>query len=230
MTQQLEGPDAAVEWRGVLDRVRGFVIDAVEHDGVQATNLTVPACPDWSAHDLLCHMVGLVADVLDGHEPDDHHPDWTQAQVVARRGRTSLEVLDEWAGLADRMDTYLRERSTRPLNDAIIHEQDLRGALQRPGARDCAGVASVRETLATRLAGSLDGLAPLELRSDAWSWSSGEGESGVVLEASGFDLFRAVSSRRTAAQLRSYVVAGDVTPYLDHFAQLGDLPTRSLPE
>lgn len=231
MTQrQLQGAEAAVEWRAVLDRVRGFVTDAVEHDGVQAMNLTVPACPDWSAHDLLSHVVGLGADVLDGDEPDDHNADWTQAQVAARRGRSSLEVLDEWVGLADRMETYLRERSPRPLNDAIIHEQDLRGALERPGARDTAGLASVRATLAERLAGSLGDLPPLALRSEGWSWSSGDGEPGAVLEASGFDLFRAVSSRRTAEQLRSYVVAGDVTPYLDHFAQLGDLPTRSLPE
>ncbi|MDO9457607.1 hypothetical protein [Nocardioides sp.] len=230
MTQQLEGPDAAVEWRGVLDRVRGLVVDAVEHDGPQAMNLTVPACPDWSAHDLLSHMVGLAADVLDGDEPDDHHPDWTQAQVDTRRGRTSLEVLDEWVALADGMEAYIREQDVRPLNDAIIHEQDLRGALERPGARDTAGLASVRETLAERLAGALGDLPPVALRSEEWSWSSGDGEPGVVLEAPGFDLFRALVSRRTTEQLESYVVEGDITPYLDHFAQLGDLPDRSLPE
>lgn len=236
MTTELTGVAAATEWQAVLDRVGGLVADTVETDGEQALDLRVPACPDWSARDLLAHMVGLVADVLDGDEPDDHNPGWTQAQVDARRGRTGAEILDEWESHAAAMRSYVAEQDPRPLNDAIIHEQDLRGALDRPGARDTAGLASVRETLAGRFAGQLDGqgadLAPVALRStdDGWSWTSGDEPPGVVLEASGFDLARALTSRRTASQLASYVVAGDVSPYVDAFAQLGDLPEQELPE
>lgn len=50
----------------------------------------------------------------------------------------------------------------------------------------------------------------------------------MVLEASAYDLFRALVSRRSAAQLRSWVVQGDVEPYLPLFAGLGDLPERDL--
>lgn len=232
----LEGADAAREWRAVLDRVGGLVRDTVADDGEQAMGLSVPATPDWSAHDLLAHMTGLVVSVLDGDEPGDHNPGWTQAHVDDRRDRTSLEILAAWEERADAMEAYVRDQDTRPLNDAVIHEQDLRGALERPGARDTAGLASVRETLAERLGAILrddhPDLAPLALRAtdDGWSWASGEGDPGLVLEASGFDLARAVTSRRTAEQLGSYVVAGDLEPYLDLFAQLGDLPDRSLPE
>lgn len=222
---------ASDEWRAVLDRVRGVVTDTVLHDGEQALDLTVPACPDWSVRDLLGHMVGLVTDVLDGDEPDDHNEGWTTAQVEARRGRTGAELLAEWAGCAEAMVRYLDEQDVRPLGDAIIHEHDLRGALDRPGARDTAGLAVVRATMADRLGGTVGDLPPLVLRAPDWSWSSRDGDTpGAVLEASGFDLFRALTSRRTAEQLRSYVVAGDVGPYLDAFAQLGDLPERSLPE
>ncbi len=53
---------------------------------------------------------------------------------------------------------------------------------------------------------------------------------GTRLEASGFDLARAVASRRTADQLAAWTVHGDVAPYLPAFAGLGDLPGEPLPE
>ena len=53
-------------------------------------------------------------------------------------------------------------------------------------------------------------------------------EAEVVLRASDFDLARALVTRRSANQLRSWTVRGDVTPYLDAFAMLGPLPSADL--
>ena len=53
------------------------------------------------------------------------------------------------------------------------------------------------------------------------------GCSGAV---QALDLARALTSRRTADQLRSWTRRGDVAPYLDAFARLGPLPTAPLPE
>jgi hypothetical protein len=55
-------------------------------------------------------------------------------------------------------------------------------------------------------------------------------DAEVVLRSSDFDLARALVTRRSAAQLRSWTVRGDVTPYLDAFAMLGPLPTTDLTE
>ena len=52
----------------------------------------------------------------------------------------------------------------------------------------------------------------------------------MVLRAPTFDLTRALVTRRSAAQLRSWTVRGDVTPYLDAFAMLGPLPSTDLTE
>ena len=49
-----------------------------------------------------------------------------------------------------------------------------------------------------------------------------------MLTASEFDLTRALMTRRSAAQLRSWVTAGDIEPYLPSFAALGELPTMDL--
>lgn len=223
------------EWQAAQRRVAVLVADL----GEEAMRVTVPACPGWSARELLAHMVGLGADVLAGNEPDAHDPAWTQAQVDSRSGRTPGDLLAEWRELAPRLCAWMRDHGTRPLNDVVIHEQDLRGAVGVPGGRRTEGLRRVRDRMAARVSGAIAGLPPLAMAStdegpSQWVWSSDGAADGrdaaVLLRASGFDLARAVSGRRTADQLRSWTVQGDLSPYLPAFAGLGPLPQRPLPE
>jgi uncharacterized protein (TIGR03083 family) len=220
--------DPVLAWRDAFDRVCALVerLDDAELDA------RVPACPDWTARDLLAHMVGLGVDVLAGDEPDDHNSAWTQRQVDARRGRSADDLLAEWRDAADALTGWMREHGSRPLNDVVIHEQDLRGAVGAAGGRDSAGLRIVRDRMAARFASRLDALPPIALVSPEWTWClQGEvADAAVVLEADAFDLVRALTSRRTADQLRGWARRGDVAPYLAAFATLGPLPTRPLPE
>ena len=224
----MTGPDPVSEWRFAHERVCGLVA-GLSGDEVERR---VPACPDWTVRDLLSHMVGLAADVLAGDEPDDHHERWTRAQVESRRGRGVADLVAEWRALASDLADWMTDHGSRPLNDVVIHEQDLRGALERPGARDTPGFAIVRDRMAERLGERLAGRPgeqpPLALAGATWSW--GPPDAPTRLRASDFDLGRALTSRRTADQLRAWTVVGDVTPYLDAFARLGSLPTDALPE
>ncbi|QIK65037.1 maleylpyruvate isomerase family mycothiol-dependent enzyme [Nocardioides sp. HDW12B] len=218
------------EWQAAYARVRDLV--AATDDA--ALEERVPACPGWTGRELLAHMVGLGSDVVDGDEPDDHNEAWTQAQVDARADRSPADLLAEWAATAPRLVTWMRARGTRPLNDVVIHEQDLRGALDAPGGRDSRGLALVREGMAGRVGSKVTDLPPLALvaNDEDWSWcSSGPVEDAAVrLEASGFDLARALVSRRTPQQLASWTVTGDVSAYLAAFAHLGPPPDGPLPE
>ena len=218
--------DAAREWEAGRQRVTAL-IEAASPDQRRSA---VPATPDWTVHELLSHMVGLGADVLADREDAGHSPAWTQAQVEARREHSTEDVLAEWAAFAPDLTTRVAEVDTRPLGDLIIHEQDLRGALGQPGARDTAGLTAIRDRMAARFADTLGDRAPLRFDSPDWSWASADGEPGVVLGADGFEAFRAFTSRRSADQLRSWVVSGDVEPYLEVFAGVGQLPERSLSE
>ena len=215
-------------WREAFERVCTLV-ERLDADALAAT---VPACPDWAVRDLLSHMVGLGADVLAGDEPDDHNSAWTQRQVEARRDRPAADLLAEWRGLADQLMAWMQAHGSRPLNDVVIHEQDLRGAVGVVGGRDSDGLRIVRDRMAVRFASALDDQPPIALVSGEWAWcSQGEvGDAVVVVEADAFDLARALTSRRTADQLRSWTRRGDVAPYLDAFAMLGPLPTAPLPE
>lgn len=215
-------------WRAAQRRVCDLVLQATPAE----LERHLPATPDWTARDLVSHMVGLAADVLAGDEPDDHNAGWTQAQVDARRDRSGAELVEEWRGLADDLAAWMADHGTRPLNDVLIHEQDLRAGLRRAGARDAPGVDVVRRRMADRLATALGEQPAVALVGPTWRWVSHGTLDGAatVLEADDFDLLRALCSRRTAEQLRGWTTRGDVTAALPAFAGLGDLPARPLPE
>ena len=218
--------DPVAQWRTSMQRVCELVesLDAARLSG------RVPACPDWTVRDLLSHVVGLGADVVAGDEPDDHNASWTERQVETRRDRSAAELLDEWRALADALEDWMRAHGSRPLNDVVIHEQDLRGALGVSGGRDTDGLAAVRERMLARFTPKVEGLPVIALDGESWSWRSGEGEPSVVVRASTFDLTRALTARRSEHQIRGWTVQGDIEPYLPAFATLGPLPERDLSE
>jgi uncharacterized protein (TIGR03083 family) len=218
--------DAVEEW----SRAQQRVIDLVADLPPERAELRVPACPDWTVRDLLSHMVGLGVDVVAGDEPDDHNETWTGRQVQTRRGHDVAALVAEWQEVAGPLRDWMRANNVRPLGDVIIHEQDLRGALGVPGGQDSDGVRAIRERFVGRFAPRVDELPPIALVGDTWTWVSrgSADDAAVVLRGSDFDLARALVTRRSANQLRSWTVRGDVTPYLDAFAMLGPLPASDL--
>ena len=219
--------DAIAEWTNAQTRVIELV------DGISAADaeVKVPACPDWSVRQLLAHMIGLDADVIAGDEPDDHNSTWTQKQVDDRAGHDVATLVAEWHALTEPLQQWMRDNSTRPLGDVVIHEQDLRGALGVPGAHETDGLAALRD----RMAGGFDkavrdaGLPGVELVSPDWRFKAGD-QPTVTIEASQFDLTRSLMSRRSADQVRGWVTAGDVEPYLPLLGALGPLPETALSE
>lgn len=222
------GVDAVEEW----SRAQQRVIDLVTDLSPEQAGRRVPACPDWTVHDLLAHMVGLGVDVVAGDEPDDHNETWTGRQVAARRDRDVAALVAEWQDVADPLRDWMRANNVRPLGDVIIHEQDLRGALGVPGGRDSEGLRAIRERFVGRFAPGVAALPPIALVGDTFTWVSrgSVDDAAVVVQASDFDLARALVTRRSAAQLRSWATRGDVEPYLDAFAMVGPLPTTDLTE
>ncbi len=218
---------AVAAWQEAHERVCALVLAS----GDERMEVRVPATPAWTARDLLSHMVGLGADVLVGNEPDDHGEAWTAAQVEARRGRDVATLVDEWRSLAPDLVRWMTIHGTRPLGDVVIHEQDLRGALDEPGGRSGAGVEIVLDRMLGRVAQAGDGLPPLGLDDGTRVrvTSGRPDDAAVLLRADTVDLLRAVTARRTADEVRALVVRGDVTPWLPALAGLGPLPEQPLP-
>lgn len=203
----------------------------------------VPGCPAWTVTDVVAHLAGTCSDVLAGNLDGVTTEPWTTAQIEARRGRSIEELLEEWAAVAPQVEAlaahFPGRMGTQWVLDATTHEHDIRGALGEPGARDSASVAMALEFMVGGLGVSVAtrGLPPLEVRADGVSWVvGGEGETDmqavvmgaeppvqvggradVTVEASSFELFRALTGRRSHAQIEKFTWTGDAEAYLPAF-------------
>lgn len=195
----------------------------------------VPACPEWSTKDLVAHVVGVTSDVVSGNVAGVGSEEWTSAQIAARRDSTVAVLLTEWDSIAPTVETAIdsipKWMAGTLIGDLITHEHDLRGAIDRPGARDSRGVAVALDTYARFFGRRIKegDLPALELRADDSSWQLGNGEPQVSVKGGPFELLRALTGRRTHDEVRSLDWNGDPEPYIDIFSMYG-VPDRSLNE
>jgi uncharacterized protein (TIGR03083 family) len=200
----------------------------------------VPACPSWTVRDVLAHVTGVAADAVRGRyfagAADAWRDErlaaardaWTATQVTARRDRPVGALVAEWAGWAATLEPMLAGAvplpagspawlRSAPLADLAVHLHDVRGALGLPGDRDAQATGLGMRIYARWLGQRLDerGRPALRLRAGGRDWVEGAGPPAAVLEAAPFELFRALSGRRSAGQVRALAWDGDPEPYLD---------------
>jgi uncharacterized protein (TIGR03083 family) len=184
----------------------------------------VPGCPEWAVRDVIAHVTGVCADVLAGNIEGVATEAWTAAQVAERKDRALPEILAEWSEVAPQVEAMAEHFPGRAAEqwvlDLTTHEQDIRGALRRPGARDAAGLAIGLDFATTvGLAQSIAerGLPALRVKAGEREWVVGDGEPAAELAGSPFDLFRAMTGRRSVDQIRSYGWTGDVEVFVPAF-------------
>ena len=241
----------------IYEGVRSRIVELIaELDDPGA--VPVPATPGWSVHDLIAHLSGSCADVLAGNLDGLASDEWTGAQVQARRDRPFAEVLAEWQELgpqiAAMVDDFPGRYADNAIADLVVHEHDIRGALDRPGMRDSAAVAIALDFVVTMIVHpgmSALGLGPLGVTAGDRSWVIGASDGshdrfdldamrrGVLagtseisseapvatVSAGAFELFRAFTGRRSAAQVRRYDWSVDPEPFLPIFS-LGPFSIR----
>lgn len=224
---------------------RGRITELVSGLSDEEAAAPVPTCPEWSLKDVVAHCAGVCDDVLTGRIEGVATDPWTEAQVAARRDWSLAEVLAEWTEKAPQVEAIAEHFpgrvGTQWVLDVTTHEHDIRHALGRPGAQDTEAVEAafwfLRGGLATSIASH--GLAPLELRAGEQSWVlGGEGctdlaavlmgedppidvpgaELAATVEASAFDWVRALTGRRSLAQVRAFKWSGEPEPYLPAFS------------
>ena len=180
--------------------------------------LRVPACPLWSIKDVYAHQTGVVDDALAGRLDGVTTDPWTALQVEKRKDNTLADVLDEWESIVEPFEAFLETGAAPPqvIVDQWSHEQDIRGALDRPGNRDDARATFCVQALAGLRSESWDH-APVEVIGESGRWVFGTGEPQITLRASDYELARAMLGRRSRAQVEAMDWTGDPGPILDHF-------------
>lgn len=219
--------DIGLVYGACRERVTELVRDLTP----EQAGVIVPACPGWTVHDTIAHLVGIVTDVNNGNLDGVGEDRWTEAQVVARRDATMAEMLAEWAEGSPQLEDGIRAfgglMAQATVADAWNHEQDIRGALDAPGGRDpAAELASLEGYIGLRAAG-FAGLAPLRFVAGHHEFSTGEGEPGATVTAEPFELARMICGRRTVEEMRAYRWDGDPEPYLAVLAERA--PANALP-
>ncbi|HTN80226.1 MAG TPA: maleylpyruvate isomerase family mycothiol-dependent enzyme [Acidimicrobiales bacterium] len=185
---------------------RGRVVELVRDLDEPALAMPVPACPGWAVRDLLCHMVGLPADVNAGRVEGAGTDPWTAAQLASRSGCDRDTLLAEWEREAPAFEQLIPMiQPPRPVFDIVVHEQDMRGALGVPGARDSVGVRWLLDIALDRLGDVIDAaeLPALEIAMEDEGFVAGSGDVVDRWDVERFELFRSVAGRRSAAQIEA---------------------------
>jgi len=210
---------------GVLyRRRRESIVDLVAGIGTDDASRPVPTCPKWTVHDVVAHLVGVASDGLNGNMAGAPGEVWTAAQVDARRNRPVADLLEEWDGLAPRLEAFLSgvERSPAVV-DIATHEQDIRTALGRPGERDNDAIRTAVGWFLPAFGNRLEaaGLPAVRVVTEDGASVAGAGTPVLTLDAGRFELFRAALGRRSRGQVEAMFTGGDATPYVEPFVLFG---------
>jgi uncharacterized protein (TIGR03083 family) len=206
----------------IYAETRGRIVQLVAGRPEGDLDRMVPATPAWRVRDVVAHLTGGCDDILAGRLDGVTTEPWTAAQVDKRKGTPLDAVLAEWAELSPRIEDQLRqfgEVMGALVADIATHEQDLRGALQQPGARDSAGMDFGLQLLVSWLDGRLEehGLG-LRVRAANQEWEVGKGAPGATVTApDAYELNRALLGRRSRAQVAAWEWDAEPSPYLDAF-------------
>jgi uncharacterized protein (TIGR03083 family) len=203
---------------------RTRLADLVSSEDPHGSTGPVPGCPEWAVRDVIAHVTGVCADVLAGNIEGVATPPWTAAQVHQRKDRDLAAIFDEWAAVAPQVEAIAQHFPARTdeqwVLDLTTHEHDIRGALSCPGGRDAAGVLVGLDFATTMgMAASIDarGLPALRVKASDREWIVGNGEPAASLEGSPFELFRAMTGRRSERQVRALQWEGDADLFVPAF-------------
>lgn len=209
MASDVDPAACADAYRALRERVTTLVRDT----DPAALDAVAPATPEWRVRDVLAHVTGVNSDILAGRLDGIATDAWTAAQVDARRDWPIDDILLQWLedgdAVAD-LAPHLGPAVGQWLYDACTHEHDIRHALGTPGARDSDAVA-LSFWWATDMLGT--GTAPgLVLHADGEVKPVGSGEPRTAVRTSRFEVVRALTGRRSRAQVEAYEWDGEPRP------------------
>ncbi len=194
-------------------------------------SLNVPATPEWTVHDVIAHLSGVVEDALSGNLDGVTTDPWTAAQVERGRGTSTVQLLADWNAEAPKIEAFLSSpagaTAFRAVIDVHTHEADLRGALGLPSLLPDDYGTFMFEMLATTIIDAVAqaGLPPLRIVTPVGD-SVGPHDAPVTATIDRHEFHRASLGRRSAAQVEAFDWGGaDPRPYLGHMAVFGPRET-----
>jgi uncharacterized protein (TIGR03083 family) len=204
--------DHTAIYRGVRLRISEL---ALQLDDARLDAIA-PATPTWRVRDVIAHLGGATADMVAGNLEGVASDAWTQAQVDARLDWPITKVIDEWTRCAEVVEPMIADipaqmRAMLTI-DAISHEHDVRGAVDRPGARDGEGIAFAATSIARGLHAQRGDEPAITLILDGEQVVLGQGTPHTTVTTTAFELVRAGVGRRSLEQIEAWTWQGPADP------------------
>jgi uncharacterized protein (TIGR03083 family) len=183
----------------------------------------VPTCPGWLVADVVAHLAAVVEDALAGRLTGPPSEEQTAEQVARYKGRPMTRTLAGWTAGGPQFEEVIGAVNVpQAVIDVASHEQDIRGALGQPGARDTEAIRKMGGWLLERLRTPVPVRVTVE---DAEFLAGPEGEPALGLTTTRYEAFRWRMGRRSRDQLAALDWSGDPAPVLDHLVVFG--PART---
>ena len=215
----------------VYDATRTRMLELARSVGPDALTATVPACPDWTALQLITHCTSMPAALGAGDFPTGDLNEWINKILTDRSGASLDELAVEWIGANETINGMVSGGGAVLFDDLVVHEHDLRAALSAPDHSALDASISVPRSLESCVAALEEaGLGSIEVRSAEGTWRSHDAEPGWVLEVSPWEAVRVIYSRRTADELRAIGGSDNIEAYISVLNAHLPLPTSSLGE
>jgi uncharacterized protein (TIGR03083 family) len=188
-----------------------------ERPGDELEQVT-PTCPEWRVRDLPAHLGGVCDDIAHGNMDGVATDAWTRAQVDKRRDWPFEQVLTDWsehAAVVESMMNDIGQPMGQLVFDAWTHEQDARTALGVPCDRESAAVDVAFGwwvATAQQFVGAGPDAGPTEafrLVCETGEFDFGPGTPTQTLRASRFEFLRAITGRRSSAQVLAFAWDGN---------------------
>ncbi len=162
--------------------------------GLSADELArvVPACPEWTVHQLIAHLAGGAADFVSGRIEGAPSAEWTARHVAEREHVAAIDLLEQWNADGARIGELDRIPYQLAL-DAITHEADLRAALGRERLPDAVWQPPLVWMTTRRL-------PDVTVKTEFGTI----GDGPISLEVDGYELWRAFFGRRSRRQMESW--------------------------
>ncbi len=214
-----DGNDLGAVYREHREGLSEFVA------GLSAEQLAqnLASCPDWTAREVLAHVAGIPADIAAGRLEGVGSDAWTQAHIDRAAGKTVAEIIAEWndsGAAAEAVAAVAPPEMVHSLiSDLVTHDLDVRGGFGDTTGRDTAGAVLTYANYANRLGARLaERGTSLRLVADGQEQIVGAGAVVATVRASQFELTRALTGRRSAAQIVAFDWDGASGSVLDVFS------------
>lgn len=232
-------PDLAVAFREIRQALRDDLSSATPAQWAAR----IPTRPQWDVKDTIAMLSGFAEALIEGRWTEDYSDSWADHEILdtlhqtlnvlvqQRRDRSGEAILIEWDAYAARLERMMNgdepfPEGTHPfvgwsyLWAVVQNSHNIWATLGIVKARDFKATILCLESAVIWLDMRLQatGRPALRLRAGATEWVVGDGPPAATVTAPPFELFRALSGRRSLDQIKAFDWEGDVGQFLEVFS------------